>query len=106
MKKTWSIINDLRGKNRISSSFCIRDGNSVTTDEKVIANKFNKHFCSLAENLNKNTQKSQTSTFNDYLPNSQPSSIFLEETTEAEIISIIKEFKNDKSSDIPIIVIK
>ena len=32
--------------------------------------------------------------------------IFLEKTTPAEIMSIIKEFKNDKSSDIPIVVIK
>ena len=40
MKKTWSIINDLRGKNQTSSAFCIRDDNSVTTDEKAIANNF------------------------------------------------------------------
>ena len=106
MKKTWSIINNLRGKNQTSSSFCIKEGNSVITDEKVIANKFNKHFCSLADNLNKDIRKPQACNFRDYLPPSQASSIFLEKTTTAEIISIIEEFENDKSSDIPIIVIK
>ena len=106
MKKTWSIMNNLRGKNHMSSSYCIKNGNSVITDDKTIANKFTVHFCSLAENLNKDVQKPQTRNFRDYLPHSQASSIFLEKTTPAEIISIIKEFKNDKSSDIPIIVIK
>ena len=96
MKKTWSIINDLRGKNQTSSAFCIRDGNSITTDDNAIANKFNEHFCSLAENLNKNNQKPQTCNFRDYLPHNQTSSIFLEKTTQDEIISIIKEFKIDK----------
>ena len=46
MKKTWSIINYLKGKNQTSSSFCIKEGSSVITDEKIVANKFNKHFCS------------------------------------------------------------
>ena len=106
MRRTWSIINDLRGKNQMTSSYCIKDGNSVINDDKAIANKFNEHFCSLAENLNKSIQKSEIRNFRDYLPHSQTSSIFLEKTTPAEIMSIIKEFKNDKSSDIPIVVIK
>ena len=96
MKKTWSIINNLRGKNQMSSSYCIKNGNSVITDDKTVANKLNQHFCSLAENLNKDAQKPQTRNFRDYLSHSQASSIFLEKTTPSEIISIIKEFKNDK----------
>ena len=36
----------------------------------------------------------------------EQSSIFLEDTTIDEVYEIIKEFKNDKSSDIPICVIK
>ena len=57
-------------------------------------------------NLNKGIRKPQACNFRDYLPPSQASSIFLEKATTAEIISIIEEFENDKSSDIPIIVIK
>ena len=106
MKKTWSIINNLRGKNQMSSSYCMKNGNSVITDDKTIANKFNEHFCSLAENLKKDVQKPQTRNFRDYLPHSQASSIFLEKITPSEIIFIIKEVKNDKPSDTPIIVIK
>ena len=101
-----SIINNLRGKNQTSSSFCIKEGNSVITDEKVIANKFNKHFCSLADNLNKGIRKPHACNFRDYLSPSQASPIFLKKTTTTAIISIIEEFENDKPSDIPIIVIK
>ena len=40
------------------------------------------------------------------MPNAGKSSIFLEDTNHDEILSIIKEFSNNKSSDIPIVVIK
>ena len=44
--------------------------------------------------------------FLSYLPKSQDSSLFLSETSGNEIICIIKELKNGKSSGIPIDVIK
>ena len=74
----------------------------------MIANTFNKYFCSLAENLNKsiNNRNSKWNNFRNYLPKAVESSIFTEDTTNDEIIEIIKEFHNDKSSDIPIVVEK
>ena len=50
--------------------------------------------------------KNKVPAFDRYLPKSEPSSLFLEDTNSDEVIDIIKEFKTDKSSDIPIIVVK
>ncbi|KAL5264608.1 hypothetical protein ACHWQZ_G005631 [Mnemiopsis leidyi] len=51
-KKTWQIINNLRGKKTrvIKPNFII--DNERVTNRRVIANEFNKYFASLASNLN------------------------------------------------------
>ena len=107
-KKMWKIINSLRGlkKQSLSSTFNIDNVN--VSCRKRIANAFNKHFSSLAKNLNKDIDLNNESipNFRTYLPKHQQYSFFLAETSSKEIIDIIKEFKNGKSSDIPIIVIK
>ena len=93
-------------KESVSPQFIV-DGISIT-NEDTITNKFNHCFCSLAENLNKCTeiQRKGIPNFTEYMPNAEKSSIFLEDTNHDEILSIIKEFSNNKSSDIPIVVIK
>ena len=48
----------------------------------------------------------QIPSFHDYLPNSNPSSMYMSECTTEEISTIITELKNGKASDIPIHVIK
>ena len=108
LKKTWILINQLRGKCKTSlpNHFTIED--ATISDKKVIANAFNNYFCSLAENLNKSIKNvsSNRCNFRKYLPKAEESSIFIEDTANDEIIEIIKEFHNDKSSDIPIVVVK
>ena len=110
-KKTWQIINELRGKKRreIKPIFVIN--NERVTNRRVIANEFNKYFASIASNLNEAYSKDDTSVttspaFTDYLPGSVASSIYLQDCDCAEIKDIINELKNGKSSDIPIHVIK
>ena len=73
---------------------------------KRIANAFNKHFSSLAKNKDIDLNNESIPNFCTYLPKQQQNSFFLAETSSKEIIDTIKEFKNGKSSDIPIIVIK
>ena len=53
MKKTWEIINSLRGKGKrqIKPKFII--DNEKIINQRVIANEFNKYFVSLSTNLNK-----------------------------------------------------
>ena len=110
-KRTWKIINDLRGKKRreIKPNFII--DNERVTSRRVIANEFNKYFASLASNLNEvysgdYLRINPLPSFTDYLPTSIPSSIYLRECDCQEIIDIISDLRNGKSSDIPIHVIK
>ena len=63
-------------------------------------------YCSLAEKLNNSVDQTVNSGFTHYLGAFEQSSIFLEDSTSNEVHEIIKEFKNDKSSDIPIFIIK
>ena len=93
-------------KESVSPQFIV-DEISITNKD-TITNKFNHYFCSLAENLYKCTeiQRKGIPNFTEYMSNAGKSSIFLEDTNHDEILSIIKEFSNNKSSDIPIVVIK
>ena len=111
-KKTWQIINELRGKIKATTkdNFVI-DGNRVTC-RRVIANKFNEYFTSLASNLNEQVMSNDSiyinpiASFHDYMSKSVSSSIYLEDTNPEEIRQIIMDFKNGKASDIPIVVLK
>ena len=107
-KKTWKLINSLRGKCKQSLSSTFDIDNKHISCRKTIANKFNSYFSSLAKNLNKNIDlnKENVPIFQSYLPKPQQQSLFLSDTSTDEIICIIKELKNGKSSDIPITVIK
>ena len=64
IKKTWKLINDLRGKskNNIKASFIING--EMVQDRKVIAKEFNVLFSSIARNLN-------TKIYSSTLPNGQ-----------------------------------
>ena len=110
-KKTWQIINELRGKKRrqVKPNFII--DNERIKNRRIIANEFNKYFASIASNLNEvysgdQVRISSLPSFTDYLPKSESSSIYLRECDYDEIMKIINELTNGKSSDIPIHVIK
>ena len=110
-KKTWNIINDLRGKTnkKLKPPFLI--DNKKIVERRSIANAFNKYFISIATTLNNEISELQVSdskfqSFTDFLNPSNPNSIFLEDCSPEEIMSIISELQNGKSSDIPIKVIK
>ena len=110
-KKMWEIINNIRGKSRreIKPYFTLDD--QKITSRRIIANEFNKYFVSIASKLNENyidggIALTGVPSFTDYLPRACPSSIFLSDCNQYEIMGIIDELKNGKSSDIPVHVIK
>ena len=109
-KKTWQIINEIRGKekNKLKPSFLIN--NERIFLRRIIADKFNKYFVSLASNLNENAYGEIPITaypsFETYLSKRSDISIFLEDSNPAEIAAIINELKTGKSSDIPIVLVK
>ena len=111
-KKTWELINRIRGKKKrqIKPLFTIE--NEKVTNRRIIANEYNKYFVSLASNLNEayndigELSINRLPSFYDYMPRSSSSSIYMHDCTPEEVSKIISELKNGKSSDIPIHVIK
>ena len=122
IKKTWDLINELRGKSKknIKSSFII-DGR-IVTERREIANGFNLFFSSIARNLNAKVKSSLPTSstagsttqdgeqnFRQYLAarrRRQVNSFFLGPCDEAEVSSIIKGLENGKASDISVLVLK
>ena len=105
------MINQIRGKQKrqIKPLFII--DNEKIVNRRVIANEFNKYFVSLAANLNSAQNDSDEAvnvglTYHKYLPKSNASSIYMHDCTTDEVIKIVSELKNGKSSDIPIHLIK
>ena len=80
-KKTWKLINELRGKQKqvIKSSFVI-DNERIYT-RRVIADKFNRYFVKLASNLNQDAYGTipieAYPSFESYLSQSSEFSMFL-----------------------------
>ena len=111
-KKTWELINRIRGKQQRQIKPLFTIDNEKVTNRRIIANEFNKYFVSLASNLNEAHNElgelaiNRLPSFCDYLARSSASSIYMHECTPDEVRKIISELKNGKSSDIPIHVIK
>ena len=110
-KKTWKIINELRGKTKkgLKPPFII--DNEMIVNRRFIANGFNKYFNSIASCLNDSVaeqliSESKFGSFEDFIMPANHKSIFLNDSTTEEILKIISEFDNSKASDIPIKVVK
>ena len=108
LKQTWATINELWGKSKASASSFFTINNTVLADKKSIANKFNNYFRNVAATLIEDILKHHigSENFTKFLPKSEQSSLFLNDTEVNEVIDIIKKFSNDKSSDFPIVVVK
>ena len=112
MKKTWSVINEIRGKTKTQIKPLFIIDNRKITNRRTIANKFNSYFVTLASNLNKSVYETghvgieKFASFTEFLDKPVSNSMFLADCTSCEIQRIISELENGKSSDIPIRVIK
>ena len=112
MKKTWSLINEIRGKNKKEIKPLFKVGNQKVVDRRIIANKFNEYFVTLAQNMN-NTVTDEISisgaeipSFHSYMHKSVESSMFFSECTNDEILALIHDLEIGKASDIPIKLVK
>ena len=108
-KKTWAVINELRGKRKenIRPSFIIN--NQRIIERRIIANEFNKYFVNLASNMNKSVtvdKKDKILNFQSYLPSPNPNEITMYDCTPDEVNEIITELENGKASDIPVKIVK
>ena len=81
------------------------------TERRTIANAFNKYFTSIATKLNAEIPDTalsdhQLPSFLQYMMPANQNSMVLFDCNSEEVSNIIMEFKNGKSSDIPVKVIK
>ena len=111
MKKTWALINELRGKTKSNIKSCFKIDGELVRSTRVIANGFNEHFSSIAQKMNVKPVKGSIDTninFNNFLSKQQRihSSIFLYQCSSEDVIKIIKAFEGDKASDISVKVLK
>ena len=111
-KKTWKIINQLRGKNNRAMKPQFVINNVRIMERRIIANSFNTYFTSLASNLNASLDNSHgipitpLPHFSQYMPTPNPNSINMTDCSSTEVQKIILELANGKSSDIPVSIVK
>ena len=76
----------------------IQNGNNKTVNSpKEIAEELNNHFTSIAKNIEKKLIKPNCD-FSKFLKNPNKDSFFITPTSKEEVASIIKTFKNNKST--------
>ena len=99
----WKTINEIRGKEKrtIKPQFCC-DGTRIT-ERRLIANKFNEYFASIASKLNDGVygeiRLAPIPSFLEFMPKHNEKSIFLSDCSTTEISEIIASLKSGKASD-------
>ena len=105
--KTWEWISEItniskKGSDNIN---CIRTGKNTFTNSSDITNEFNRHFISVAKQIEGKLIKPKHHYFK-YLKNPNSNSFFITPTNNEEVPSEIKNLKKDKSSGTSSIPVK
>ena len=110
LKSTWKIIKEALNKRNSSSPVpCkLKSGNVILSSNEEISNKLNDFFTTIGPNLDEKIPRPNVN-FTSFLKREVIDSLFLTPSTTAEIISIVKQFKNKSSfgwDEIPMTIIK
>ena len=98
MKNTWKIIKEAMNLNNDKSKIDkIKSNDVIIEDPTNIADIFNTYFSSIGDNLSSNIPLPQKK-FVDFLGPSNAKSMFLLPTHRQEILKIVKDFPNKRSS--------
>ena len=110
MKKTWQLVNELRGKIKHKNKPSFKIDGQLVQDKRIISNGFNKYFTSIAEDMNQELDSSignnDTIDNKTFFDKSETGSMFFRPCDEHELSEIIRDLDTSKSSDLPIKVIK
>ncbi len=100
-RKVWKGINEIihNKRNKNNAEIYLDDNGNIVTDQKTVANRFNKFYTNVAKNLLKDLGNTPTK-YQDYLRNPNEHSIFFNETDPGEISAIIHKLDSSKSGDI------
>ena len=100
-RKLWQLINRIIGKenNKKNTIESLKIDNMIIYDSESITNSFNKYFSTVGESLARQ-QTSKTPELEAYLKslNQHHTSMFLHPTTTNEILALIKNLPNKRSS--------
>ena len=99
IKDTWKVINSLMGKTKKSNCSYLLINDKHVHDKEELANHFNEHFSTIAQNLLKKLPN-PTSHYSDYLSNANRESSYLYATSPTEIKNITSGMKSKSSSGI------
>ena len=97
-KKIWKGINEII-HNKFSKdqeAIFLDENGTIVTDQKVVANKFNKFYTSIADKLVSKLGNPSTK-YQDYLKNPNEHSMFLNETDPGEISTLIRNLDINES---------
>ena len=100
-KKLWRGINEIihNKLNKNNAEIYLDDNGNILTDQKTVANRFNKFYSNVADNLLNKLGESPTK-YQDYLRNPNEHSIFFTETDPGEVAKIILNLDASKSGDL------
>ena len=100
-KKIWKGINEIihNKSSKDNEEVYLDDDGCIITDQKKVANKFNKFYTNVADKLVRKLGN-PTTKFQDYLKNPNKHSIFLNETDPGEVATLIQKLDINKSGDI------
>ena len=98
IRKTWKIINSAINKHSDKSRITkIKCNNVDIHDSEQIADSFNEYFSQIGHNLAKNIPPTQKK-FLDFIDQPNPNSLFFVPVHRNEIIDIVHNLKNKKST--------
>jgi hypothetical protein len=112
MKCTWSILNEVLNRKKVSnnlpSSFKIDNQDISKSNPAEIANRFCNYFSNIGSNLAKKIPASSSS-YKSFLVGSHMNSFFLESVSELELIEIAKSLRSGTAAgwdEIPMWAVK
>ena len=100
-KKIWKGIKEIIHNkfSKENEAIFLDDNGNIITDQKQVANRFNKFYTTIADNL-VTKLGNPTTKYQDYLRNPNEHSIFLNETDPGEIALLLMRLDVTKSGDI------
>lgn len=104
----WRTINNLLGNKRKKNQWCIKDSNNIKlTNPKIIADKFNNFFVSIATNISSSLAPAVESPL-AYMGARNPNTFFAEPCSVSEVTSIISSFTNKACNihNVPVFIFK
>ena len=97
--KTWKVIKSLLSCSQNSSTTPnkIKYNGNLITGSETISESFNSYFSKVGQDLSAKFNQHDTNSYKKFLPKFNSSSLFIQPTSETEVIQLIHSLKNKNS---------